>query len=63
MEVNPNPAWSSAAKLAVMARHAGMGYADLLRMILDTAWARLASGLTPHSYSRLSTKPGVSRTR
>lgn len=46
MEVNPNPAWSSAAKLAVMARHAGMSYADLLRMILDAAWTRIREGST-----------------
>lgn len=46
LEVNPNPAWSSAAKMAVMARHAGMDYPDLLRLILDTAWARIVTSTT-----------------
>jgi D-alanine-D-alanine ligase len=43
LEVNPNPAWSSAAKMAIMAGYAGMSYADLLRNILDVARARTAS--------------------
>lgn len=40
LEVNPNPAWSSAAKMAVMAGYAGMSYAGLLGAILDVARAR-----------------------
>lgn len=46
LEVNPNPAWSSAAKMAVMARHAGMSYPGLLRLILDTAWDRVFRSTT-----------------
>jgi len=41
LEVNPNPAWSPAAKMAVMAGFAGRSYADLLGMILDAARARI----------------------
>lgn len=40
MEVNPNPAWSREAKLAIMARFADIGYAELLEMIVDAALAR-----------------------
>jgi D-alanine-D-alanine ligase len=42
LEVNPNPAWSSAGKLAIMAGFAGRSYAELLGMILGAARARLA---------------------
>ena len=46
LEVNPNPAWCWDGKLAMMAGFAGYGYADLLRMILEAAQARvLAEGL------------------
>lgn len=41
MEVNPNPAWDPEAKLATMASFAGIGYAQLLEMLLDAAQARL----------------------
>jgi D-alanine-D-alanine ligase len=41
LEVNPNPAWSSGGKLAQMARFAGVGYAELLARIVETAEARL----------------------
>lgn len=41
LEVNPNPAWSPAAKMAIMAGYAGRSYADLLEMILDAASARI----------------------
>lgn len=40
MEVNPNPAWSHAAKLALMARFDGLEYRDLLELILTTAERR-----------------------
>jgi D-alanine-D-alanine ligase len=46
LEVNPNPAWCWDGKLAMMAGFAGYSYADLLRMILEAAQARvLAEGL------------------
>jgi D-alanine-D-alanine ligase len=46
LEVNPNPAWCWDGKLAMMAGFAGYGYADLLRMILEAAQARvLAEGI------------------
>jgi D-alanine-D-alanine ligase len=41
MEINPNPAWSVAAKMALMARFGGITYLELLAMILDAARARL----------------------
>ncbi len=44
MEVNPNPAWSSAAKLALMASFAGISYPELLGLILEAAQARWAAG-------------------
>jgi len=42
MEVNPNPAWANDGKLAFMAGFAGIAYRDMLRMIVETAIARLA---------------------
>ncbi len=42
MEVNPNPAWSCAAKLAIMAGFGGLTYPQLLESILEAAQARLA---------------------
>lgn len=44
MEVNPNPAWDHEAKLALMAGFAGHGYAQMFRLILETAQGRLAAG-------------------
>jgi D-alanine-D-alanine ligase len=41
LEVNPNPAWSSQGKLAQMAAFGGKNYAEFLRLILDTARARI----------------------
>lgn len=41
MEVNPNPAWANDGKLAFMASFAEIEYPQMLRMILDTAIARL----------------------
>ncbi len=41
MEVNPNPAWDYAAKLAFMAGFAGMSYAEMLGLLVDTALARV----------------------
>jgi D-alanine-D-alanine ligase len=40
LEVNPNPAWSSGGKLALMAAYAQTGYAELLGTILDVAVGR-----------------------
>ncbi len=40
MEVNPNPAWSPAAKLALMARFGDRSYPQLLGMILTAAEQR-----------------------
>lgn len=42
LEVNPNPAWCWDGKLNFMAGFAGMGYSQLLALILDTAQARSA---------------------
>ncbi|MDX1383226.1 MAG: D-alanine--D-alanine ligase [Thermoanaerobaculia bacterium] len=44
MEVNPNPAWSSTGKLALMAGFAGQSYAEMLATLLETAQRRLARG-------------------
>lgn len=41
LEVNPNPAWSRDAKLALMARFAGIEYPQLLEMLIDAAWTRV----------------------
>ena len=43
LEVNPNPAWAYDGKLAFMAGFAGIGYADMLRMVLEAAQARVAA--------------------
>lgn len=42
LEVNPNPGWCWDGKLNLMASCAGYSYADLLRMILESAQARYA---------------------
>ncbi len=44
LEVNPNPAWSAEAKLALMAGFAGLTYPQLLDLILRTALRRLGLG-------------------
>ncbi len=41
IEVNPNPAWSSAGKLALMAGFAQKTYSQMLEMILESARRRL----------------------
>jgi len=41
MEVNPNPAWDYAAKLAFMASFAGISYAEMLGMLIETARRRV----------------------
>jgi D-alanine-D-alanine ligase len=47
LEVNPNPGWCWDGKLNLMAGFSGLRYADLLRMILDAAQARVAAKLRP----------------
>jgi len=42
MEVNPNPAWANDGKLALMAGFAGISYAEMLRMIVEAAVARVS---------------------
>ncbi len=42
LEVNPNPGWCFDGHLAKQAECAGLGYADLLRRILEAAAQRLA---------------------
>lgn len=42
LECNPNPAWANDGKLAFMAGFAGIRYADMLRLILETAQQRAA---------------------
>lgn len=44
MEVNPNPAWSKAAKLAIMASFEGVRYPQLLEMLIETAITRITPG-------------------
>jgi D-alanine-D-alanine ligase len=44
LEVNPNPGWCWDGKLNLMAGFAGMTYPDLLRLILESAEARLMTG-------------------
>jgi len=44
LEVNPNPGWSWDAKMNLMAGFEGLRYADLLRMIVESAQARVAAG-------------------
>ncbi|MGH6720145.1 MAG: D-alanine--D-alanine ligase family protein [Alphaproteobacteria bacterium] len=41
LEANPNPAWATDGKLAFMASFAGIGYAAMLRLLLEAAIARL----------------------
>ncbi len=42
MEINPNPAWGNDGKLAFMSGFAGLSYADMLRLIVEAARARIA---------------------
>ncbi len=46
MEVNPNPAWSREAKLALMASFGDIEYPKLLERIVDTAWARCEADIS-----------------
>lgn len=41
LEANPNPAWATDGKLAFMASFAGIGYAAMLRLLVEAAIARL----------------------
>jgi D-alanine-D-alanine ligase-like ATP-grasp enzyme len=41
MEVNPNPGWSKAAKLAMMASFEGLSYPQLLETLIDIANVRI----------------------
>lgn len=43
LEVNPNPGWCWDGKMNLMAEFADYRYADLLRMILETAQARVVN--------------------
>jgi D-alanine-D-alanine ligase len=43
LEVNPNPGWCWDGKLNLMAELGGMRYADLLRLIIESAQERLAA--------------------
>ena len=43
LEVNPNPGWCWDGKLNLMAEMAGLGYAELLRLILEAAQERVAA--------------------
>jgi D-alanine-D-alanine ligase len=45
LEVNPNPGWCWDGKMNLMAEMEGLRYADLLRLILEAAQARVASGV------------------
>lgn len=45
LEVNPNPGWCWDGKLNLMAEFGGLRYADLLKMIIDSAQERLAPRL------------------
>lgn len=43
LDVNPNPTWSAAAKMAIMAQYAGLTYAEILGKVLEAAWTRSVS--------------------
>ncbi len=43
LDVNPNPGWCWDGKLNLMASFDGLSYTDLLRMIIETAQARLSA--------------------
>ncbi|MBV9825994.1 MAG: methyltransferase domain-containing protein [Alphaproteobacteria bacterium] len=43
LEVNPNPGWCWDGKLNLMAEMVGLGYADLLRLIIEAAQDRTAT--------------------
>ena len=58
IECNPNPAWANDGKLAYMAGFAGIGYADMLRMILEAAQLRAASERESPN-KRVSPIPGL----
>jgi D-alanine-D-alanine ligase len=65
LECNPNPAWGNDGKLAYMAGFAGIDYADMLRMILETAQARCAgeAGTAPAEASITPDRAGCSLPR
>ena len=42
LEVNPNPGWCWDGKFNIMAGFGGLSYADMLRLILETAQERIA---------------------
>ncbi len=44
LEVNPNPGWCWDGKMNLMASFAGHRYSDMLRLILETAQARVLAG-------------------
>ncbi len=43
LEVNPNPGWCWDGKFNLMGGFAGLGYADVLRLVLEAAQDRLAA--------------------
>jgi len=45
LEVNPNPGWCWDGKLNLMAEFGGMGYPDLLRLIIEAGQARVSANL------------------
>lgn len=47
LDVNPNPTWSAAAKIAIMAQYAGVTYAQMLGKVLDAAWTPRAGASSP----------------
>lgn len=44
LEANPNPGWCWDGKLNFMAGYGGLRYADLIRLIIEAAQERIASG-------------------
>lgn len=54
MEVNPNPAWANDGKLAFMAGFAGVPYAKMLEMIIESAIDRIQIGRTTSLYETQS---------
>jgi len=65
MEANPNPAWANDGKLAVMASFAGIPYARMLEMIVDSAIRRVEreAALTPAAAGSPAPSGGPQRAR
>ncbi|HEX2254425.1 MAG TPA: methyltransferase domain-containing protein [Thermoanaerobaculia bacterium] len=60
LEVNPNPGWCWDGKLNLMAGFQGLRYAELLSLILEAAWERIAEGAQRPASAGVAVEAGAS---